>query len=338
MPERTAVAADGWNHLRVFDRLCKTLDPSRPTMFPPPGPANKIRGIFEVRVGDIADMHYSFTLVRDFLATGRLTNPRSWEADMESCTRKQALAGGWSGVWFSSEWGIHNMIPDLLNSPHGSIIDDTPEKLFSERNSLQVFQDRLDREWGLMRGEPTCLGGAYFPWMSACASERPEGNPWGWMRQAEDADWGVVCGDLTAKPFFWALRAAYSPVRFPHRLAWRRGQRDVNFELENQYNCIDLSQCTLRVQFAHAGTWMTMLRQFVDVPVVCPPGGRTTVRLALPDATWLDHLDSGKSILVRCTLLDPHGFKVTVAELLVVSGDAVQAGDQPMPIGPDAPM
>jgi hypothetical protein len=41
---------------------------------------------------------------------------------------------------------------------------------------------------------------------------------------------------------------------------------------------------------------------------------------------------------VRCTLLDPHGFKVTVAELLVVSGDAVQAGDQPMPIGPDAPM
>jgi len=41
---------------------------------------------------------------------------------------------------------------------------------------------------------------------------------------------------------------------------------------------------------------------------------------------------------VRCTLLDPRGFKVIVAETLVVSGDAVNAGDQSMPIGPDAPM
>jgi hypothetical protein len=280
----------------------------------------------------------SFTLAKEFLATGRLTNPLSWEADMEACTRKEALARGWSGVWFSSEWGIHNMIPDLLNSPHGSIIDDTPEELFTERNSLQVFQDRLDREWGLMRGEPTCLGGAYFPWISSSAGAGPEGNPWGWMRHGEDADWGVVCGDLTTKPFFWAMRVAYSPVRFPRRLAWQKGQRDINFELENQYNRIDLSQCALRAQFAHAGKWMTMLRQFTDVPVACPPGGRVTVRLALPDAQWLEHLDGGKSIMVRCTLLDPRGFKATTAEILVLSGDAVRAGDQLMPIGPDAVM
>jgi hypothetical protein len=83
---------------------------------------------------------------------------------------------------------------------------------------------------------------------------------------------------------------------------------------------------------------MTMLRQFTDVPVACPPGGRVTLRLALPDATWREHLDGGKSALVRCTLLDPRGFKVTVAEILVLSGAAVQAGDQLMPIGPDAPM
>ncbi len=336
MPERAEVADDGWNHLRIYHQFCKTLDPSRPTMFPPPGPANKIKGIFEVRVGDIADTHYSFTLAKEFLETGRLVNPRSWEADMETCTRKQALARGWSGVWFSSEWGIHNMIPDLLNSPHGGIIDDTPEELFSGRNSLQVFQDRLDREWGLMRGEPTCLGGAYFPWISCSASEGVDGNPWGWMRHGEDADWGVVCGNLTPKPFFWALRAAYSPVRFPQRLAWRKGQKDINFELENQYNSIDLSQCVLRVQLQHAGKWMTMMRSFFDVPVSCPPGGHATVRVALPEASWREHLDGGKSVVARCTLLDPNGFKVTVAEILVLSGDAVQATDQLMPVGPDA--
>ena len=334
---KTAATADaGWSHLRQYDALVKRLDPSRPTMFPPPGPANKIKGIFEVRVGDIADTHYSFTLVKDFLATGRLSNPRSWEAEMETCTREEALARGWSGVWFSSEWGIHNMIPDLLNAPHGSIIDDAQEPPFTERNSLQVFQDRLEREWGLMRGERTCLGGAFFPWICAAAGSGPEGNPWGWMLFGEDADWGVMCADLTPKPFFWAMRVAYSPVHFPKRLAWRKGQRDINFEIENQFNAIDLSQCVLRVQFARASIWMTCIRPFRDVPVSCPPGGRVTVHLPLPDDAWRAHLDGGNSALVRCTLLDPKGFKVIVAETLVLSGDAVRAGDDLMPIGPDA--
>jgi hypothetical protein len=307
-------------------------------MFPPPGPANKIKGVFEVRVGDIADAHYNFAIPREFLKTGRFENPRSWEGELDVCTRKQALASGWSGVWFSSEWGIHNMIPDLLNSPHGSIIDDVPEPLLTEKNSLQVFQDRLEREWGFMRGEPTCLGGAFFPWICAAAGAGPEGNPWGWMRFGEDNDWGVICADLTPKPFFWAMRAAYSPVQFPRRLAWQKGQGDINFEIENQFNSIDLSQCTLRFQFALAGIWMTCIRSFTDVPVSCPPGGRVTVRLALPDKNWLKELDGGRSALVRCTLLDPRGFKVIVAETLVLSGDAVKAGDQLMPIGPDAPM
>jgi hypothetical protein len=336
MPRTAAVADDGWNHLRTYHRFSRLLDPHRPTMFPPPGPANKINGIFEVRVGDIADTHYSFGLAREFLATGRLTNPRSWEADPETTTRDEALRGGWSGVWFSSEWGIFNMIPDLLNAPHANAIDDVPEPLFTGRNTLQVFQDRLAREWGLMRGEPTCLGGAYFPWISASAGAGPEGNPWGWMRHGEDADWGVVCADLTPKPFFWALRQAYSPVHIPPRLAWRRGQRDVNFEVHNQFNATDLASCVLRCQFGRAGRWMTMLRKFRDVPVSCPPGERTTVRVPLPDDSWRKALDEGHSILVRLTLLDPRGFKVAVAEIVVVSGAEAKPDDQLMPMGPDA--
>jgi len=104
MPESAAVAADGYNHLRIYDRFAKTLDPSRPTMFPPPGPANKIRGIFEIRVGDIGDIHYSFELVKQLQATGQVTNPYAWTCEMETTTREEALARGWSGVWFSSEY------------------------------------------------------------------------------------------------------------------------------------------------------------------------------------------------------------------------------------------
>ncbi|MCM8757132.1 MAG: hypothetical protein NC823_01465, partial [Candidatus Omnitrophica bacterium] len=40
LPLNAAVADDGWNHLRIYHRFCKQLDPDRPTMFPPPGPAN----------------------------------------------------------------------------------------------------------------------------------------------------------------------------------------------------------------------------------------------------------------------------------------------------------
>ena len=43
MPESLAVSADGYNHLRIYDRFAKTLDPSRPTMFPPSGPGQQDR-------------------------------------------------------------------------------------------------------------------------------------------------------------------------------------------------------------------------------------------------------------------------------------------------------
>ena len=329
-------AADGWNHLRIYRDFAKLLDPSRPSMFPPPGPANKIKGIFEIRAGDIADTHYSFNLAKDFIASGKIENPSSWEANTEASTREEAIAKGWSGVWFSSEWGITNMIPDLLNSPWSSIIDDFPEDIFSGKNSLQVFQDRLEREWGFMRGEKTCLGGAYFPWISCSASRTPGENPWGWMRHGEDADWGVVCADLTVKPYFWALRNAFSPVKFPRRLVWRKGQKDINFELENQYNSIDLKDCVFRVQFNKTGRWMTMIRKYKDIPVECAPGAKTIIRIALPEDSWARHLDDGGSVLVRITLLDPKGFKPIAAEILAVPESGAKAGDNPMPIGPDA--
>ena len=66
-----------------------------------------------------------------------------------------------------------NMMPDLLNAPYLSVIDEQ-EELLTEKSSLQVFTDRLRREWGFMRHEPTCLGGAYFPWM--CSGIRRAGR------------------------------------------------------------------------------------------------------------------------------------------------------------------
>ena len=335
MPESAEVADEGWHHLRIYDQFCKRLDPSRPTMFPPPGPANKIMGIFEVRVGDIADTHYSFNLQKEFSATGRLINPRSWDADMEECTREEALARGWSGVWFSSEYGIMNAMPDLLNAPYLSVIEDVERDLLSGENTQQVFIDRLAREWGHMRADATCLGGAYFPWLCSGAGE----NPWGWVRWGEDADWGVVTADLLPKPQFWALRVAFSPVQFPARAHWQPGNDYFAIELENQFNGIDLRECTLRTQQSAGGKWMSVVRQFRDIPVACAPGERCVARIPIWDEGMRTALQTGG--FGRCCfhLLRPDGFRIITADTLVFPQGSVQSASEGiMPIGPDAIM
>jgi len=331
MPESAAVADDGHHHLRIYDRFAKTLDPSRPTLFPPPGPANKIRGIFELRVGDIGDTHYSFNLAKDFLATGQVTNPRSWMAEMETTTREEARARGWSGVWFSSEYGIMNMMPDLLNAPYGSIIDDVAEEPLSGKNTQQVFLERLRREWGFMRSEPTCLGGAYFPWLCAAAGD----NPWGWVVWGEDNDWGVVTADLLPKSFFWVMRALFSPVWFPERVTWRPGQTEIRFEVQNQYNAVDLRNCTLRTLMGW-GLGMTA-RRWKDIPVACPPGESCTVTIPIWNQGTLEALSHGAACVCRCVLLDPQGFRPIMADIVIVP-EKPQEVKAALAIGPDAVM
>lgn len=336
MPQSKAVAHDGWNHLRTYDRFVKRLDPSRPTMFPPPGPAGKIKGIFEVRLGDIADVHYSFKPVWKFRKTGKVANPRSWEADMETTSREQALKGGWSGVWFSSEYGITNMQPDVLNGPYLSRIADREEDPLSGKNSVQVFIDRLLDEWGHMRHDPTCLGGAYFPWMCSAAGSEPHGNPWGWVRWAEDADWGVMCADLTPKPFFWVLRVLFSPVWFPARLTWKKGQKELRFQVLNQFNQINLKECTLRTQMAGGGKWMGQMRQFKDIPVRGAPGRTANIRIPIWNPQTMSALETGLPVVCRCTLLSPDRFKILTHDIVVVPGELGGAGAAAMPVGPDA--
>ena len=336
MPESKAVADDGWNHLAICEQFVKTLDPTRHTMFPPPGPANKVEGILELRVGDIADIHYSFKLIRKFNKTDKCVNPRDWEGNMESMTRESALKRGWKGVWFSSEYGIFNMIPDLLNAPYLSRISDTEEDILCGKNSLQVFLDRQRREWGYMRDDPTCLGGAFFPWLCSGAGKGTEGNPWGWIRWGEDADWGVVTADLLPKPYFWGLRILFSPVWFPERVTWRKGMKELRFEVTNQYNAIDLKDCTLRTMMTGGGKWMGQMRSYRDVPVSCPPGKTRSVRIPIWNKQTLASLEQGLPAVCRCVLLDPNGFRPVTHDILMVPEKLGGAAATAMPIGPDA--
>ncbi len=331
LPKTRAVADDGWNHLHLFDRFAKALDPSRPTMFPPPGPANRIRAIFEVRVGDIADTHYAFELAREMARTGRVANPRSWEADLETTTRTEALARGWTGVWFSSEYGIANLMPDLLAAPYASVIADRMEDPLSGKGTMEVFTDRLREEWGLLRDDPSCLGGAYFPWMCAGTGA----NPWGWVQWGEDADWGVMTAALLPKPFYWAMRAIFSPVQFPERVAWRRGQTELVLRVRSIYNRFDLADCTLRTMMGGGPPWMGMMREWRDVPARLAPGEEGDVRIPLWNPDTLAALERGSPAVCRCIVIDPSGFRPITADVLIVPEGLADA-QAAMPIGPDA--
>lgn len=157
-------------------------------------------------------------------------------------------------------------------------------------------------------------------------------NGWG-----EDADWGVVTADLLPKPFFWALRVLFSPVWFPAKVTWNQGDTDLRFDVHNQYNSIDLKDCILRTQQNAGGSYMTMMRQFRDVPMDCAPGEKAELRIPIWNKEVLKGLKTGQPALCRCSLIDPRGFRPITADILVIPADTdAESADASMPIGPDA--
>jgi len=131
------------------------------------------------------------------------------------------------------------------------------------------------------------------------------------------------------------MRRAYSPVELPVRVAWRKGQSELEFRVQNQFNTIDLKHCVFRAQLDFARG--TTMRKFFDVPVSGAPGESATVRVPLA-ADWRKHLDEGQPLVLRLTLLKPDGFKFLVHETYIVPESAAQATDLPLTIGPDAVM
>jgi hypothetical protein len=120
-------------------------------------------------------------------------------------------------------------------------------------------------------------------------------------------------------------------------VVWHPGETEIRFTVQNQYNAIDLSACTLRTQQNAGGKWMTMIRAFRDVPLSCPPGESCEVRIPIWNSGLLATLEKGGFGLCRCSLLAPDGFRPVTVDILVVQPTvAADAADAAMPIGPDA--
>ncbi|MFP4356708.1 MAG: glycoside hydrolase family 2 protein [Phycisphaerae bacterium] len=319
-----------WQAQETFRACVKRLAPDSWTLVPPPGPANKIKHMLETRCCDIADLHYSFVDVRQLQETGQLTEPLSWESSFQTLSKQQLLDRGWSGVWFSSEWGLVNYHPDLLNAPYLSIIADRKENPLSGKNTQQTFLDRVGGEWQLMRDDPSCLGGAFFPWM--CAGV---GQPFGWTLWGEDADWGVVTHELQAKASFWALRRVYRPVVLSERVSFRPGQASLQLQVRNLYHTRDLADVTFRTMMGPGGRFMAQMRRWQDVSASCPPGGQATIDVPIWNEQTRKDLESGLPAICRCIILEASGYRPITHDVLIVP-EGLDETDSHVVIGPDA--
>jgi len=131
------------------------------------------------------------------------------------------------------------------------------------------------------------------------------------------------------------MRVLFSPVYFPERISWKKEEKEISFEMANQYNSIDLNECTLRVMLNAGGKWMTMVRDWQDVPISCAPGETSTITIPLNHEGALSGLQNGNPALCRCIFLDPKGFSPITADILIIP-EEIKEGDNAMPIGPDA--
>lgn len=316
IPESDEVADMAWFHMNTYERFVKHLDPKGVTMFPPPGPASKIDGVLELRIGDVADTHYSFVPIKKFLSEGKIENPKSWTPTMETNTREEALERGWNGTWFSSEYCLFNSCPDALFSTDiCSVIDDEPRKYSRDTTQMKSFYDRFKREWGFMRHEESCLGGTYFPWISG-GSSISYGHPFSWTVLSEDCDWGVMTPELIPKPNFWVLRNLLCPVWFPDEIEWfEEDDGDgCTIELWNQYNDLNLKDCTLRI------TPRTATLDWTDLKIDLAPGEKKAIYIPFWKKGHRRGLHDGHDMSFRLWLIEPSGFVSTAKDIVVFNG------------------
>jgi hypothetical protein len=81
---------------------------------------------------------------------------------------------------------------------------------------------------------------------------------------------------------------------------------------------------------------MSMARQYRDIPVKCPPGETVIVQVPVWHDGMKRALEGGGFGYCRFTLLDPHGFRPIMADVLVMPKEMIARYNEIMTIGPDA--
>jgi beta-galactosidase len=243
------------SHFKQFfkasHRLCKELDPTRPTTFNDPDPE---------RVCDIANLHYP---------------PMPYDEQLKGDPRPILL-----GEYFfplcheQTDMRVDPGLRELWGHGHAD-----PDSAWAKRCARSfdgsfLHPGALPGTWTHIVRSRRVIGGAIWALLDEpfyLPKSRKAG--YAWVHGA----WGLLDGWRRPKPEWWLAKLVFSPVWFPRReVEYRSGQASVRIPLENRYSFTDLSELELRWEIdGGKGTATAGI----------PPGTTGSVEITLPKGT-----------------------------------------------------
>jgi hypothetical protein len=200
----------------VSQRLCRDLDPTRPTTFNNPDPK---------RLCDIANLHYP-GMPYDGHLQGDPRPILLGEYFFPICHEQTDVR---INPGLRELWGLGHSAPD---SAWG-------------RECAEAFRaspgpGALPGTWTYMRDSDRVIGGAIWAALDD-AFYLPDGRDVGYAWH--HGFWGLIDAWRRPKPEWWLAKMIFSPVWFPVRhVEWQPGMTQVEVPVENRYAFTDLSE------------------------------------------------------------------------------------------------
>lgn len=251
-------------------RLCKAMDPTRPTTFNHPFARAEAE-----RICDIANLHYP---------------PMPYDALSPDDPRPLLLGEYFFPVCHEqTDVRINPGLRELWAHGHAEPDSEWGRDCAASFTTAFLQPGALPGAWSHIVHSDRVIGGAIW-----AAFDEPFYLPGGkrvgyaWVH----GFWGLIDGWRRPKPEWWLAKLLFSPVWFPKRTVdFSPGQRTVRVPVENRYAFTDLQE--VHIEWEAGG-------RKGRIPVSLPPGQTGEILLTVPEGAR-----PGDQIGVRVT--DRHG-------------------------------
>jgi beta-galactosidase len=251
-------------YFKVSHRLCRELDPTRPTTFNNPDPE---------QVCEIANLHYP---------------PMPYDEQLKGDPRPILL-----GEYFfplcheQTDMRINPGLRELWGHGHAQPDSDWSKKCARSFDGSFLHPGALPGTWTHIVRSRRVIGGAIWALIDE-PYYLPKGGKAGyaWVH----GFWGLIDGWRRPKPEYWMSKLIFSPVWFPSRsVEYTPGQDVVRVPVENRYAFTDLGELDLRWTIAGAaggkGSAAGTAGGEGAVKAAVPPGGSGEIEIRVPKGT-----------------------------------------------------
>jgi len=246
----------------VSNKLCKELDPSRPTTFNNPDPK---------RVCDIANLHYP---------------PMPYDEHLKGDPRPILLGEYLFPVCHEqTDVNINPGLRELWGCGHSDPDSDWATACAASFDLPHLKPGAKPGVWTHIYESDRVIGGAIWALLDEpfyFAEGKHCGYAW------VHGFWGLIDAWRRPKPEWWLSKLIFSPVWFPCRqVEFSPGQRSIRVPVENRYAFMDLSDLTF--------TW-EVGKKHGNAKVSLPPASKGKIEIPIPRGTA-----EGEKVILRVT-------------------------------------